>query len=128
TTDFATVKVTHDYGKTIAWQLESGRDFSRDYSTDSAGMILNQAAVQFMGMDDPVGKTIRWGSRDYRIIGTVHDVVMSSPFQPVKPTVYLLDEENVNWMIFQLNPRLSTATTLAGIEEAFGKIIPNAPF
>lgn len=128
TTDFGVVKVTHDYGKTISWQLESGRDFSRDHSTDSAGFILNQAAVQFMGIDEPVGKTVRWGNRDYRIIGTVHDVVMSSPFQPVKPTVYLLDYENVNWMIFQLNPRLSTATALADMEETFRKVIPNAPF
>ncbi len=128
TTDFATIKVTHDYGKTIAWQLESGRDFSRDHSTDSTGLIINQAAVKFMGMDEPVGKTVRWGNNDYHIIGTINDVVMTSPFQPVKPTVYLLDYENVNWIIFQLNPQLSTAAAITGIEEAFGEVIPNAPF
>jgi len=128
TTDFATVKVTHDYGKTIGWQLENGRDFSRDYPTDSAGFIVNQAAVKFMGIDEPVGKTVRWGGRDYHIIGTINDIIMSSPFQPVKPTVYLLDYENVNWMIFQLNPQIPTTTSITGMEEVFRKIIPSAPF
>ncbi len=127
TTDFATNFVTHEYGKTIGWQVREGRDFSRDFSTDTAAMIINEAAAAFMGIENPVGKTVKWG-KDYQVIGVVADVVMASPFRPVKQAVYLLDYENVNWIHFRLNPRLPTADAVAAIGNVFRETIPNAPF
>ncbi len=127
-TDFATIYVTHDYGSTIRWQVNQGRDYSRDFGTDSLGLIINEAAVKFMGIADPVGKTVRWSGRDYHIIGVVNDMVMSSPFEPVKQTVYLLDEYNVNWINMRLNPNKSASESLQQIKQVFQEVIPNAPF
>lgn len=127
-TDFATIWVTHEHGQTIDWQLNAGRDFSRDFATDSASIIVNEAAVKFMGIQDPVGKAIKWGDRDYRIVGVVNDIVMSSPFKPVKQAVYFLDYENVNWINFKLNPQKTTAACIAEIEQVLSEVIPNAPF
>lgn len=126
-TDFATIWVTHEYGKTIDWHIEEGRDFSREFSTDSAALIINQAAVKFMGLKDPLGKTVQWSGMDFRIIGIVNDVVMSSPFSPVKQAVYLLNGD-ANWINIRLNPQLSTGACVAGIEQVFKEVIPNAPF
>jgi hypothetical protein len=55
---FATVYVDHDFGKTVGWQFKAGRDFSRDFSTDSSGIVLNETAVALMGLTDPVGKPL----------------------------------------------------------------------
>src|SRR6185312_5844095 len=41
---FHDVNVTSDYGATIGWTVLQGRDFSRDFPTDSNSMILNAAA------------------------------------------------------------------------------------
>src|SRR5690606_16506389 len=57
-TDFATIWVTHEFGQTINWNIREGRDFSRDFARDSSAIILNEAAVKFMGLEDPLGKTI----------------------------------------------------------------------
>ena len=58
--DFGVVNASYDYGKTIGWELKEGRDFSKDFATDSSAVILNEAAVNFMGLKNPVGETITW--------------------------------------------------------------------
>lgn len=127
TPDFATIWVTHEFGETVEWQIKEGRDFSRYFGTDSDAIIINEAAVKFMGINDPVGKAIAWRGENYRIIGVVDDLVMDSPFKPVKQTVYLMDYENVNWINLKLNPNKSTTECIAQIESVFKDVIPNVP-
>jgi putative ABC transport system permease protein len=131
-TDFAVIRVTQEYGKTIDWQVMEGRDFSPDFSTDSLSIVLNEAAVKFMDIEDPVGKTIRWGSGpgagEFKIIGVVKDMLMESPFENVKQTIYLNNERYSNWFIVRLNPEKSVRESLAGVEQVFRKHIPLAPF
>ena len=128
TPDFATIKTTHEYGKTINWVIKEGRDFSRDHSTDSSAVILNDAAVKFMGVKDPVGMEITWGPNKLHVIGVVEDVLTQSPYFPVKQAIYLLDYKSVNWINLRLNPDKSAAESIALVESVFKKIIPNAPF
>ncbi|HEY4289211.1 MAG TPA: FtsX-like permease family protein [Puia sp.] len=130
--EFATIWVTHDFGKAVGWQFQAGRDFSKAFATDSTAVIANETAILFMGLKDPVGKTIRWGTgkdaKNLTIIGVIKDMVMESPFEPVKQTFYFLDYNNVNWMILKLDPKASTASALTKIETVFKKYIPSAPF
>lgn len=131
-TDFASFWVTHEFGKTVDFKMAEGRDFSRDFATDSNAVILNEAAVEFMKIKDPVGKTITWSQgregQPLTIIGVVKNMVAVSPFAPVKQAVYVLDYYNVNWLNFRLNPNRSTKESLEIIQEVFKKVIPSAPF
>jgi hypothetical protein len=47
----------------VNWQLTQGRDFSRDFATDSTAFIINEVAVKYMGLKNPVGETITWFGR-----------------------------------------------------------------
>lgn len=128
-TNFSVIRVTREYGKTIDWQVKEGRDFSRAFSTDSASIILNETAVKFMGIEDPVGKTVRWGStREYKIIGVVKDMLMESPFEPVKQAIYFNEEKYTNWIVLRLNPNKGFHESLAGVEQVFKKYLPLVPF
>ncbi|WP_234736856.1 ABC transporter permease [Tellurirhabdus bombi] len=131
-TDFGTVWVTHEFGKTVGWQFKEGRDFSREFTSDSSAIVLNEAAVKFMNIKNPVGTVIRWGSgenmTEYKIIGVIKDMLMSSPYEPVKQTIYLMSYHNVNWINMKLNPAKSANECLTTIEAAFKKHIPTAPF
>ncbi len=130
-TQFATVWVTAEYGKTVGFEILDGRDFSRDFKGDSAAVIVNEAAVKFMNIDEPVGKTLRWeygNVRELTIVGVVKDMVMSSPYERVKETVYLLDQENVNVINLKLNPQKGVAASLSVVEKVFKEVIPAAPF
>ena len=40
------MNVTHDFGKTIGWNIKEGRDFSKDFPADSRSVILNETAVK----------------------------------------------------------------------------------
>jgi hypothetical protein len=62
--------ISHDFGKTIGWELIQGRDFSRTYATDSTGMILNESALKLMGLKKPFETILNWGGKEYRIVGS----------------------------------------------------------
>lgn len=126
--NFATVSVSHDFGKTIGWQFKEGRDFSRAFTTDSSGMVLNEAAVKFMGLKQPIGQTVTCDGKPYKVVGVIKDMVMESPYQPVFRTVFLLDYGDVNVFNIKLNPAVSVREALQRIEPVFKKFNPAAPF
>lgn len=127
-TNIFTVFISHDYGKTIGWNLIEGRDFSRDFATDSLAFVLNEAAVAYMGLENPIGKTIKWNNQEHRVIGVVKDILAQSPFQPTSQTVYMIKYDNTNWIELKLNSKIGIAESLAMVETVFTKNFPNVPF
>jgi putative ABC transport system permease protein len=129
--EFATIAVTHEYGKTIGWQFVDGKDFSRALATDSTGFVINETAAKLMGLQNPVGEIIRWDQvkdKNFKILGVVKDMVMESPFQPITPTIFFIyRRDGMNCMFIKLNPNTSAVNALAKIEAVFKKIIPATP-
>ena len=127
--EFGYVSVTEDYGKTLGWRFVQGRDFSRDFPTDSSGFVLNEAAVKYMGLKDPVGTTIQWGGKPYRILGVIKDMLMGSPYLPVSQVIYHLSGgTDTHFLIARLQPGLPVGESLARIRSVFQKYVPSAPF
>jgi ABC-type antimicrobial peptide transport system permease subunit len=126
--EFATIWITHDYGKTINWKVIDGRDFSRDHATDSSAIILNQSALKFMNVKDPVGMEIDWYGSTFHVVGVVKDMIMESPYEPVKQAFYVLNHNNGNWINIKLSRANNVRESLAAVEAAFKKHVPSAPF
>jgi putative ABC transport system permease protein len=125
---FATIAVSHDYGKTMGWTLLQGRDFSRSFPTDSGMFILNEAAVKLTGFKNPIGKIISWEGQDRRIIGVVKDMVMESPYKSIKPTVYFLEYNWARVITVRIQHNLPVREALSKIESVFKKYNPGSPF
>jgi putative ABC transport system permease protein len=125
--DFGTVPVSPEFGKTAGWKLTDGRDFSRNISTDSSGIVLNEAAVKFMNFKHPVGETIKW-YKDFKVIGVVKDMVMSSPYEPVKPTIFYIAPYAPGIVDIKLNTSKSASEALHKIEDVFKQYDPASPF
>jgi len=125
---FGTVATTYDYGKTINWQIKEGRDFSKAFLTDSSAMILNEAAVKLIGKKDVVGMTIKWDTTPHHVVGVIKDMIMESPYEPVKPTIFLLNTGWANVIIVRLKPSSPMREALARVEAVFRKYNPAAPF
>ncbi len=127
--DFPNNAVSYDFGKTVQWKIKAGRDFSRDFATDSLAYVINESAARFLGFEEPVGKTLRWDDRPYTIIGVVEDILQESPFFPVRPTLYHLQpyQKLANWVI-KLNPSQSTGQSIGIIGEVWKKYVPTVPF
>jgi ABC-type antimicrobial peptide transport system permease subunit len=126
--DFGTIFITPEYGSTIGWTIKEGRNVSRDFASDSSALIINEAAAKYMGVKDPVGMEVTWGTDKLRIIGVVSDMIVESPYTPVRQAFYLLSFDNVNWINLKLNPDKSAHESIAAIESTFKKILPTVPF
>ncbi len=125
---FGIVAVTHDFGSTVNWKIIQGRDFSRNFASDSGGFVLNESAVKLTALKNPVGEIIKWNDKDHRIVGIVKDMVMESPYEPVKPTIFFMDYEWANVITVRINPNMPMREALSKIEPVFRKYNPGSPF
>ncbi|RYG44981.1 MAG: FtsX-like permease family protein, partial [Chitinophagaceae bacterium] len=96
---------------------------------DSLAFIINQSAATFLGFEDPVGKTLKWNGTPFTIIGVIDDIMQESPFYPVRPTLYHIDQfDNMNNLILKLNPNRDVAGSIKIIEQTLKKYSPDVPF
>src|SRR5579863_3034066 len=127
-TDFGVVTASLDFGNTIGWQIKEGRSFSKDFLTDSSALILNEAAVKYMNLKHPVGETVTWWGKPLKVIGIVQNMVIESPYDEARPTIYPALSYPGNVMILKLNPAVSANVALQKIEPVFKKFNPDQPF
>ncbi len=125
---FGTIGVTHDFGKTVNWQIKEGRDFSRSFSTDTSALVINDAARKIIGFKNPVGETIKWNNGNFQVIGVIKDLVMESPFEPIKPTIFTLSYDWADIISVRLKPNLPVKDALSKVEMVFKKHDPGSPF
>ncbi len=126
--EFPNIDISPGYGKTIAWQFTNGRDLSTAYPTDSLAFIINETAVKFMGLKNPVGETLKWDEVSYHIIGVVKDMVSESPYFPVRPTLFHLLKGGGDFFILRINPKMSASEALTKIEKVYKTYNPAQPF
>lgn len=126
---FGFMYMTEDFGKTIGWQVKEGRDFSKDFHTDTSAMILNESAVKQIGMKkDIVGQNIQFGGRNYRVIGVVKDIIQESPYKQVTPTVYVADHNWIGIVSIAIKTGVPVKDALVKIEAVLKKYNPDLPF
>ena len=133
--EFANVNVTYDFGTAIGWKIVAGRDFSRDLLSDSTeSIIVNEAAVKYMRLKDPIGQkftdidgdgNVIWSRT---IIGVVKDLVVMSPYEPVMQTIYYMGADASNVLHVRIDPSVSATAALPKIKDAFVKVNPGADF
>ncbi len=125
--DFTMFEASYDYGKTIQWEILEGRDFSRDFLSDTSAVILNEAVANFIGKKDVIGETITSRGVPYTVVGVVRDVVYGGPYDPVRPSLYFLNNRQLNFITVRLNPEKPTSESLAKVEAAIKPLMNGEP-
>jgi len=93
------LNVDYDFLKTFQIKIKKGRFFSRDFSSDSDGVIINETAVrEFGAKDNPIGKNLYKLNDDLtisrqKIIGVVEDFNYESLHQRVRPLALNLSSD-----------------------------------
>ena len=128
TVTFTTITTTYDYTKTLGIKMIAGRDFSRDFSTDSASVILNESAVKRMGLKDPVGEQLKWNGTPLTVIGVIPDIQMESPYRPISPLTIIFNKGWVSYVDVRLNPNMSASKAIGLIKPIFDRYNPAYPF
>jgi len=93
------------YVPTMGLKMVAGRNFSRDFPTDSSGVLINETAVNDLGWGhtNPIGKIIsRSGRHEYKVVGVVSDFHYMSVKQKIAPLMMLLGD-NYGGIIVKVN-------------------------
>lgn len=128
--EFNTLRATHGYGKMIDWEIKEGRNFSREFKSDSLAFIVNETAVKYMGLENPVGEYVKWGDNgSFKIIGVIKDMVTQSPYDEVRPMLFTLHYGRfLNFVNIKIGKNANTKEALAHIESVFQKRDPESLF
>jgi putative ABC transport system permease protein len=126
--DFPNNGITHEYGKTVGWQFKEGRDFSRDHGTDSLAFVINEAAAKFLGFKNTIGSELKWEGKPFTIIGIIKDMVVESPYEPARPSLFHISKDESGVILLKINPTAGSREALSKIEAVFKKYNPDAPF
>ena len=125
--------VDHDYIPTMGMEMVAGRNFSRDFATDTAALVINEAAARYFFDDtDPVGQTLSRFSDDpgrfvtFTVIGVVRDFHYSTMRQKIMPMVINL-ADNISALSLRVQPG-QEAATIAALEEQWSRFVPDLPF
>ncbi len=122
--------VGHDFVETLGIELAAGRSFSRDFSTDSSALIINEAAVEKFGWTDAVGKTIiepdPEGPSVAQVIGVMKDFHFESLHDEIRPALLRLG--TVPRFIAVRISGGDIPGTLAHLGKRWSELAPNQPF
>lgn len=126
---FSINPITYDYIQTMDIKLVDGRDFSREFGTDTVNYLLNEAAARIIGYKEPLGKDLTvWGDPG-KIIGVMKDFHHNSLKVPIEPLILRLFRGDRTWgSVIVRTEAGNTKQAIASMESTFKKFNPGFPF
>lgn len=131
-TDIKYVSADHDFVTTYGVKVVAGRNFSRDFSTDTGSFLINEAAVRALGLknnEDAIGKNFQYGNRRGQLIGVFNDFHFESMHQKIVPLVLLVPRTQNNYGAISIKISGSNIpAALTHIENTWRKFLPETPY
>jgi len=124
--------VDHDYLPTMGIEIVEGRNFSREYSTDSMAILVNETLVKQFGFDEPLQATLRRVADDegnfekYKIVGVFKDFHFRSLRDNINPMLLHLGS-NDGLISFRLNTD-EVESIREKLEATWNEFAPGYPF
>jgi len=127
-------RVSFDFAEVMGIKLTGGRYFSKEYGTDSSAIMINETAVKFLGLTDPVGKYILRPSggpgsfEKLRIVGIMKDFNIASLHEKITPVCFTFMRGNYEgYLCIRLNGK-NTQATIKSIESLWKDFSNRQPF
>ena len=107
-------------------EIVQGRNFSPAFRTDeSEAVLLNQAAINAIGLKDPIGKVIDF--QGHRVIGVVKNYHHSSLHEKIDPMIYFLRPEAYSFLSVRIKPD-DIPGTISFLRRTVSEYSPNFAF
>ncbi|MDR4987787.1 MAG: FtsX-like permease family protein [Bacteroidales bacterium] len=120
-------RIRHNYLETFGMRIVEGRDFDPEMRTDTAAIILNQTAVQKLGLENPIGKEIVIWQHTGRVIGVVADFNFLSLHNEIDPFAFTMYDPWINRINIRFQPN-NISETMSRIQERLEQADPNYSF
>jgi putative ABC transport system permease protein len=123
--------IDYDYLKIMGMEMKTGRNFSKEFGSDSSAIIINESAAKLLGFDDPIGKKLYNTDNNnklvsYNIIGVVKNFNYESLRQDIGALCFRLGQ-NHGFAIFKVSPT-SIKDLVSQIETKWKVMAPDMPF
>ena len=123
--------IDENYLPTMGMELVKGRNFSKEFLTDSNAMIINETTAALLGYDDPIGKNMYVNDQNrnlvpIKIIGVVKNFHFESLRQSVGPLCFRLRRSS-GFAIFRINTT-DVKSLVSKVESTWKKMAPGMPF
>lgn len=124
-------RIDYDYINTMGMEITAGRNFSRDFGTDSMNVIINESAAGVLGYEDPIGQKL-YGLENserpvsFTIIGVVKDFHFESLKKNISPLCFFLRNSD-----YLLSFRIKTSDIpfiVKQAEDKWNEMAPGKPF
>lgn len=121
--------VDSDFIPTYDMEMAGGRNFSKDYSRDSASFILNEASVKTIGWESAeaaVDQNFVYGGVRGKVIGVVKDFHFESLQSEIVPIILTNRPNRLNNLSIKIEGN-DLRNTVSQVEELYAQFSPDAP-
>ena len=126
-------RVDFDYIKTLGMEIVKGRDFNKEFISDSSATIVNETFARQFGWDDPLNKRIsKYENIDpleigtYNIIGVVKDFHFENLRSKIGPLALFI-ERSTGSISFRMKTR-NISGVIKMIKNKWDEFAPSQPF
>jgi len=95
--------VRNNYEKTLGLMIKEGRYFSEEFTADTNAYVLNERAVDMLGLENPVGKKIYHNKTEGRIIGVMKNYHVENIREEIAPVVHSKRSKNFNYVLVKVS-------------------------
>jgi ABC-type antimicrobial peptide transport system permease subunit len=124
---FTTININYDMIQTLGIEMKAGRTFSKNFGSDTTAIIFNEAAINIMGLKDPIGKVINLWGQNVHIIGVTKDFNFESLHENVKPAFFILHPERTMTIMAKITAGMENES-INKIQALYQYYNPGFPF
>jgi putative ABC transport system permease protein len=127
------VRVDENFLETMKIKLVEGRFLSKEYSTDSEAIVINESMAEMANLTEPLGKRmmIPYLNGDEvvpaTIVGIMPNIYFESLHKQVRPMIYALNS-GVDWLMAIRLRGDNIPSSIKYIENKWKELNPNQPF
>jgi len=130
--DIKYVLADENFVSTYGIKMAAGRDFSKDYALDTSSFLINEAAVEVLGLKsnaDAIGKDMGYGNQKGKVIGVISDFHFESMHQKIVPLILIV--ANTPNSYGRMSVKIAgndIPAALAHIAATWKKFLPEMPY
>jgi putative ABC transport system permease protein len=125
-------RIDHDFIPTMNIAIGDGRNFSRDFVSDTTAIIINEEAARQLGLPTPwIGQKLMWDdeagkTHDVTVVGVAKDFHFTDLHQAITPFGFVLETNGSNYFIKIKSTNLQAS--IKEIESVWNRHNPGKPF
>ena len=124
---FRHAHVGPEFIETMGIELKEGRTYIDEKPDNESKIILNEKAVEVMGLENPIGTIIDMRGPNREIIGVVKDFNIQSLYNEIAPMALLCRTEWISNLVVKIKAG-QEKSTIASLEKLYGEFNPGLAF